>query len=100
VIYANTSKATQNALTKPNVSQNLQIGVITGFGIFGSFFHHLVYFCNTNSFYYFYDKTLFWQINTFFMIGFDQKRKTPPLPHNQISPPPPPQESSFAIRGF
>jgi hypothetical protein len=27
VIYANTSKATQNALTKPNVSQKVQIEV-------------------------------------------------------------------------
>jgi hypothetical protein len=44
VIYANTLKATQNALTYPLVSQNVQIDVklktnriITGFGIFGSF---------------------------------------------------------------
>jgi hypothetical protein len=58
VIYANITKATQNAITYPHVSQNVQIDVklktnwiITWFGIFGSFsttwfvFAKQIHFC-------------------------------------------------------
>jgi hypothetical protein len=75
VIHANTSKATQNALTYPNVSEKVQIDVklktnkiIIGFGIFGSFCHHLVCFRKTNSFSYLYVK--------YTLKEHDQRHKT------------------------
>jgi hypothetical protein len=103
VIYANTSKATQNALTKPNVSQKVQIEVkhkttwnITGFAIFGSFCYHLVYFCKTNSFFLLLSQiTLFLQNKPFSKTRFDQTLKAPPFSLKKLSPP---KENSFIIR--
>jgi hypothetical protein len=87
VIHANTSKATQNALTYPNVSQNVQIDVklktnyiVTGFGIFGPFCHHLVCFSqNKFIFLSLCQNTLFWQIKIFFKTSFDQKARNSPF---------------------
>jgi hypothetical protein len=71
---------------------------IIGFGIFGSFCHHLVCFHKTNLFSYLYVKnTLIWQINISFKTSFDLKLETPLFPIIKFLPH---KIVVFAIREF
>jgi hypothetical protein len=82
VIYANTSKATQNTLTYPNVSHNVQIEV----KLKNQFNYHRIWniwiilsplglFLQKEFIFLPLSKkhTLFWQIKIFFKTSFDQK---------------------------
>jgi hypothetical protein len=58
-----------------------------GFGIFGSFWHHLVYFSqNKFIFLLLSQKHFIFQIKTFFKDSFDQKPKAPLFHKKDLSP--------------
>jgi hypothetical protein len=60
-----------------------------GFGIFGSFSHHLFLILQTKSFSNLLSqKTWILQIKPFLETCFDQIPKAPPFPHKKTFPPP------------